>query len=513
MRVWHNGANIERGDEQGADPRRPRARRAHRRAGRGAARAGLGRPARARRRSRDRAHGARAHRPLRPVRAARRAWPTGSKEKPKRASLFASMDPTRSRSTRRSRCCRCRGSSAPTPTANEITAQNGRYGPYLQEGHRQPQPRVRGAALHRDARRGRGDLRPAEAARGRVAKPPLAELGAHPESGAPVRVLDGRFGPYVTDGTTNATVPRGVASRVVTLEQASSCCASGRARAPATKTHGEEGGEAHREEDHGQEGQEAAAKKPRPRRPRRRRRRRTPRRWPGRPRSERAKRRRNHRDEPAMPEEQPASAEAPFIPSRRRRAADPARAVAGLRDASRSSGCGSRRSSRASATGSGSSRSSPSRPACPNNSGAAVSLVMLTRVRARVLPRHRRRRDHRPVRPAQGDGAAATSAAPACSSLLPFVENLLGLVLDLARPRGPHAAVGPGAGGDGAEPRAARSSSRRRTRSRSPRRTARSRSRRSSSRCSPGSRPCSASSTSSPRSRSTRRCSRSCSTR
>ena len=56
--------------------------------------------------------------------------------------------------------------------------------------------------------------------RGRQQKPPLAELGEHPDSGAAVRVLDGRYGPYVTDGTTNATVPRGTDPTELTLPEA-----------------------------------------------------------------------------------------------------------------------------------------------------------------------------------------------------------------------------------------------------------------------------------------------------
>src|SRR5256885_12199859 len=71
--------------------------------------------------------------------------------------------------------------------------------------------------------------------RGAVAKPPLAELGAHPESGAPVRVLDGRFGPYITDGTVNASVPRGTDPETVTLDQAVELLRERAARAPATK--------------------------------------------------------------------------------------------------------------------------------------------------------------------------------------------------------------------------------------------------------------------------------------
>jgi DNA topoisomerase I len=71
--------------------------------------------------------------------------------------------------------------------------------------------------------------------RGRVAKPPLADLGAHPESGAGVRVLDGRYGPYVTDGTTNASVPRGTDPESITLEQGIELLRERAARAPTTK--------------------------------------------------------------------------------------------------------------------------------------------------------------------------------------------------------------------------------------------------------------------------------------
>src|SRR5205823_13642514 len=56
--------------------------------------------------------------------------------------------------------------------------------------------------------------------RGRQQKPPIAELGANPDNGAMVRVLEGRYGPYVTDGTVNATVPRGLDPAAVSLDEA-----------------------------------------------------------------------------------------------------------------------------------------------------------------------------------------------------------------------------------------------------------------------------------------------------
>ncbi len=56
--------------------------------------------------------------------------------------------------------------------------------------------------------------------KGRRQSEALKDLGAHPEGGAPVKVLKGRYGPYVSDGTTNATIPEGIEPTSVTMEQA-----------------------------------------------------------------------------------------------------------------------------------------------------------------------------------------------------------------------------------------------------------------------------------------------------
>ena len=56
--------------------------------------------------------------------------------------------------------------------------------------------------------------------RARQAPKELKALGKHPESGEPVRILDGRYGPYVTDGTTNASVPKGTQVEAVTMAAA-----------------------------------------------------------------------------------------------------------------------------------------------------------------------------------------------------------------------------------------------------------------------------------------------------
>jgi DNA topoisomerase-1 len=157
----------------------------------------------------------------------------GSKEKPKRASLFASMQPdsvTLDEAVQLLSLPRVVGLDA---EGTEITAQNGRYGPYLKKGtdsrSLESEEQLFTVTLEQ------ADVIFAQPKRrgGRQAKAPIAELGPHPDTGAAVRVLDGRFGPYVTDGTTNATVPRGVEPESLDLAQGVELLREREARGPA----------------------------------------------------------------------------------------------------------------------------------------------------------------------------------------------------------------------------------------------------------------------------------------
>ncbi|MEU5534522.1 type I DNA topoisomerase [Streptomyces sp. NPDC020362] len=118
----------------------------------------------------------------------------------------------------------------------EITAQNGRYGPYLKKG-------TDSRSLQSEEQLFTITLEEAQAIyaqpkqRGRAAaKPPLKELGEDPVSGKPVVVKDGRFGPYVTDGETNATLRSGDSVESITPERGFELLAEKRAKAPAKKT-------------------------------------------------------------------------------------------------------------------------------------------------------------------------------------------------------------------------------------------------------------------------------------
>ncbi|MET8954537.1 type I DNA topoisomerase [Streptomyces sp. NPDC004393] len=118
----------------------------------------------------------------------------------------------------------------------EITSQNGRYGPYLKKGtdsrSLQSEDQIFTITLEealaiyaQPKQRGRA-----------AAKPPLKELGEDPVSGKPVVVKDGRFGPYVTDGETNATLRSSDSVETITPERGFELLAEKRAKGPAKKT-------------------------------------------------------------------------------------------------------------------------------------------------------------------------------------------------------------------------------------------------------------------------------------
>ena len=117
----------------------------------------------------------------------------------------------------------------------EITAQNGRYGPYLKKGtdSRSLTSEDQIFAITLDEALA---IYAQPKQRGRAAaKPPLKELGPDPVSGAPMVIKDGRFGAYVTDGEFNATLRRDDDIATITAERAAELLAEKRAKGPAPK--------------------------------------------------------------------------------------------------------------------------------------------------------------------------------------------------------------------------------------------------------------------------------------
>ena len=111
-----------------------------------------------------------------------------------------------------------------------ITAQNGRYGPYLKKGSDSrslaSEDQIFSITLE-EARRIYAEPK----RRGRAAaKPPLKMLGDNDVSGKPMTIKDGRFGPYVTDGETNASLQRGDTPETMTDQRANELLSARRAR-------------------------------------------------------------------------------------------------------------------------------------------------------------------------------------------------------------------------------------------------------------------------------------------
>ncbi|MVZ96969.1 type I DNA topoisomerase [Sphingorhabdus sp. IMCC26285] len=104
-----------------------------------------------------------------------------------------------------------------------VTASIGRYGPYLM--HAGKYARLTTTTEVFETGMNSAVVKLAEAAanpgRGRgAARAPLKELGKHPRTEAEIKLMEGRFGPYVTDGVTNATLPKSIAPDALTLEEA-----------------------------------------------------------------------------------------------------------------------------------------------------------------------------------------------------------------------------------------------------------------------------------------------------
>jgi DNA topoisomerase-1 len=117
-----------------------------------------------------------------------------------------------------------------------ITAQNGRYGPYLKRGNDSrslaTEDQIFDITLE-DALKIYAE--PKRRGGQGASAPPLRELGNDPASGKPMVIKDGRFGPYVTDGETNASLRKGDDVLSITDQRAAELLADRRARGPAKR--------------------------------------------------------------------------------------------------------------------------------------------------------------------------------------------------------------------------------------------------------------------------------------
>ncbi|GAA2864280.1 type I DNA topoisomerase [Microbacterium arabinogalactanolyticum] len=174
------------------------------------------------------------------VEAAPKKKSTKKKEaapKPRTASLFRSMSvETIDLETALQLLSLPRVVGKDPESGDEITAQNGRYGPYLKKGadsrSLESESQIfdvtleQALAIYAQPKYGAGSRRASSA---------LKEFEADPVSGKPIRIRDGRFGAYVTDGETNVTIPRGRTPDDVTFEIAVQMLADKRAKGPAPK--------------------------------------------------------------------------------------------------------------------------------------------------------------------------------------------------------------------------------------------------------------------------------------
>ncbi len=162
--------------------------------------------------------------------------PEGSKDKPPTASLFTSMALDTITFEQALQLLQLPRVIGVGDDGEEITARNGRYGPYVQQGKESRSLETEEQLLTIELDEAKAILAKPKERRGRgQAKPPLKEVGADPVSGKPIVVKEGRFGPYVTDGETNASLRTGDDPEQIDLDRAVELLAERRAKGPAKK--------------------------------------------------------------------------------------------------------------------------------------------------------------------------------------------------------------------------------------------------------------------------------------
>ena len=157
-------------------------------------------------------------------------------DKPKRASLFTSMTTeTITLDDALKLLSLPRSVGADPADGEDITVQNGRYGPYLKKGKDSRSLESEDLLFTISLEKCLEILAQPKTRRGQVVKPPLREMGVDPDTDKQMIVKDGRFGPYVTDGETNASLRKGDTVEELTDERAAELLAIRRAAGPSKK--------------------------------------------------------------------------------------------------------------------------------------------------------------------------------------------------------------------------------------------------------------------------------------
>lgn len=123
-------------------------------------------------------------------------------------------------------------------TGKTIKASIGRYGPYLEHDGKYARLNSTAEVFETGMNAAVAKLADAASGGGRrqgASREPIAVLGAHPSSGKEIKVMSGRFGPYVSDGATHATLPKTADPKAVTLEQAVEWIDAKAAKGPSAK--------------------------------------------------------------------------------------------------------------------------------------------------------------------------------------------------------------------------------------------------------------------------------------